>query len=150
MIARPNWTILPWHALTREDLYSILQLRQEVFVVEQNCPYLDADGKDDQALHLQGKQHDQLIAYARIFPPQSNHMVVIGRVIIHPSARGKGMGYTLMEKAHELSRLQYPGCSFFLSAQSHLSTFYGRLGYKQCGDGYLEDDIPHIPMKKLE
>ena len=149
-IQRESWNLLPWDALSRDDIYCFLQLRQEVFIVEQNCPYLDADGKDDQALHLQGKQSHRLFAYARVFPPQNHNMVVIGRVIVHPSARGKGKGYTLMEKAHELSRLRYPSCSFFLSAQSHLSSFYGRLGYQQCGEGYLEDNIPHIPMEKLE
>ena len=148
--ANHHWVFASWDELSRDEIYTILQLRQAIFVVEQDCPYLDADGTDDQALHLQGRYQGQLCAYARVFPPNAKNTVIIGRVIVHPSSRGQGLGYVLMKKAHEQSRIRYPQCSFFVSAQSHLSSFYGRLGYQQCGEEYLEDNIPHIPMKKLE
>jgi len=146
-----RWSLSSWDTLSRDELYTILQLRQQIFVVEQNCPYLDADGTDHKALHLQGYAQQELCAYARIFPPkEKNNTVVIGRVIVAQHFRGRGLGKILMQKSHELSYEQFPQCRFFLSAQSHLSSFYGDLGYQQCGEGYLEDDIPHIPMMKHE
>ena len=81
-----HWGFSSWDELSRDEMYTILQLRQAIFVVEQDCPYLDADGADEQAFHLQGRYQDQLCAYARVFPPNTKNTVIIGRVIVHPSS----------------------------------------------------------------
>ena len=142
-----QWSLYTWNNLSAPLLYDILQLRQEVFVVEQNCPYLDADGKVQESFHLMGIHNGLLCSYARIFPPNEEDIIAIGRVITHSDYRGKGLGYVLMEEAHKVAKTSFPHISrYFVSAQEHLKQFYERLGYKKCGDGYLEDDIPHIPM----
>ena len=143
----PHWTCSRFEELSVFELYEILKVRQEVFVVEQECAYLDADGNDNTALHLVGKINNHICAYARIFPPTHVHGAIIGRVIVHPSHRGKGMGYMLMEQAHSYIEITFPQTPYItLGAQSHLRHFYGTLGYIQSGPEYLEDDIPHIPM----
>lgn len=142
-----QWTCSRFEDLSALLLYRILQIRQEIFVVEQNCAYLDADGQDGIALHLVGKMNDKICAYARIFPPNNNAGAIIGRVVVHSSARGKGLGYTLMKQAHQYIEREFPdNPCITLGAQSHLRHFYGNLGYVQNGPEYLEDDIPHIPM----
>jgi len=142
-----QWTCSHFESLSVFTLYDILKLRQEIFVVEQECAYLDADGNDEVALHLFGKTHDELCAYARIFPPTEKKGAIIGRVIVHSSYRGKGLGYTLMKQAHSFIKSTFPqNPHITLGAQSHLRHFYGSLGYVQSGPEYLEDDIPHIPM----
>ena len=147
-----RWDWKNWTDISRDELYEILQLRQAVFVVEQDCPYLDADGQDQHAAHVLGWSTDNvLIAYSRVFLPQpSSHTAIIGRVIIHPNHRGLRLGYDLMRQSEALarhnSRIQI--ASFTLSAQAHLRDFYGHLGYTVSGPGYDEDGIPHLPMQK--
>jgi ElaA protein len=142
-----EWSSRDWDNLSVPILYEILKLRQEIFVVEQNCPYLDADGKDQETLHLTGIHNGLLCSYARIFPPNEENIIAIGRVITHSAYRGKGLGHQLMEEAHTAAQNNFPqSTSYFVSAQAHLKQFYERLGYKQSGAGYLEDNIPHIPM----
>ena len=144
-----QWKSLPFHKLSVHELYSLLQLRQEVFIVEQNCPYLDADGADTKAIHLLGIQDNTLCCYARIFLSQEGGGSIIGRVIVHERFRGKGLGYTLMKQAHSYIANESPKNTYIkLGAQAHLRDFYGALGYKQNGEDYLEDGIPHIPMIK--
>ena len=144
-----HWTWKSWAQLTLAELYSILQLRQAVFVVEQNCPYLDADGEDQQCWHLLGHKDDELVAYVRVFPPRSTKKdIVIGRVITAHSIRGQGWGRPLMETAEGFASRQFGAHSFYLGAQAHLAHFYGSLGYKTCGPAYDEDEIPHLPMRK--
>ena len=133
------------------ELYAAIVLRQEVFVVEQNCPYLDADGiRDFEAHHLFCyDEAQQLVAYTRLIPEGISYegYTSIGRVINASSVRGTGIGKKLMEKSiEEIRRLfgdQYP---IKIGAQQYLEKFYGSLGFAQSGEGYLEDDIPHIPM----
>ena len=145
-----QWQCYPWENLSTTLLYAILSLRQEVFVVEQNCPYLDTDGKDTSAVHLVGMHGEYICCYARIFPPNEEGHIVIGRVIVAPRYRSLGYGYALMNKAHEYALTRFsPHKTIAISAQAHLKRFYEHVGYQQSGEGYLEDDIPHIPMIRL-
>ena len=147
-----RWDWKNWTDVSRDTLYEILKLRQTVFVVEQNCPYLDADGQDQNAAHVLGwSSNNVLIAYSRVFLPQSSSdTAIIGRVIIHPAQRGLGLGYALMRQSEDLALRNSPMqiASFELSAQAHLQEFYGHLGYRVSGPGYDEDGIPHLPMQK--
>ncbi|QXI31659.1 GNAT family N-acetyltransferase [Pseudomonas vanderleydeniana] len=135
----------------KEQLYAILKLRTEVFVVEQNCPYQEVDGRDleGDTCHLMGWRDDQLAAYLRLLDPVSQGGdVVIGRVVIAPQARGLGLGHELMGQALEQAEKHWPGVPIYLSAQAHLQGYYGRYGFVAMGEGYLEDNIPHIGMRR--
>lgn len=130
------------------ELYALLKLRVDVFVVEQNCPYPELDGKDDQALHLMLKRGEDIIAAARIFPPHDDKPAKIGRVVVSPDHRGERLGDALMREALKACAERFPGVPVFLSAQSHLQKFYGSFGFKPVSDEYLEDGIPHVDMLK--
>jgi ElaA protein len=142
---------LAWHDrafddLTVRELYAIIELRERVFVVEQACVYLDADGRDQASRHIWLEDAAAILAYARIVPaglklPQ----VSIGRVIIAPEARGRGLGRTLMERALDA----VAGAPVALSAQAHLEKFYASLGFARTSDIYDEDGIPHVDMLRL-
>ena len=143
-----DWRWKDWRGLTKEELYELLALRQEVFVVEQDCPYLDADGLDQKAHHLLGYQEERLVAYARAFPPEVIYAeAAIGRVITSAAIRGTGQGRPLMKTAMERVYEAYGACAIKLSAQAHLEAYYGDLGFAVCGEGYDEDGIPHLPMR---
>ena len=134
--------------LSINELYEILALRAEVFVVEQNCPYQDLDGKDKKAIHVLGMQNNNIVAYARIL---ENGMVyknysAIGRIVTHNSIRGKGYGDQLVLSAIEATKASYPSTPIKISAQAHLEKFYNGLGFIFTGEAYLEDNIPHIGM----
>lgn len=140
-----------FYSLSHDELYAIMVLRQEVFVVEQDCPYLDCDGKDQGALHLMGWSEDgRLGSYVRILDRGISYAeyASIGRVIVAEFCRGSGEGYRLMEKAAQSLYDAYGKQAIKISAQSHLQSFYGRLGYEGIGEEYLEDDIPHRAMIK--
>ncbi|MGL6558950.1 GNAT family N-acetyltransferase [Aeromonas dhakensis] len=145
-----NWILKPWCELTTDELYDLLALRVEVFVVEQTCPFQDLDGLDrrDGVLHLLGWQDGALVAYARLMAPgvAKSEQVVIGRVVTAPEARGDGLGHRLMQQALQECAQLWPGVSIYLGAQAHLQGFYGRHGFTAVGEPYLEDDIPHIGM----
>jgi ElaA protein len=146
------WTCKHQEDLGTQQLYAVLALRSEVFVVEQNCPYLDPDGQDLQGdtHHLMAWQDDRLLAYLRLLDPQSQGGdVVIGRVVSAPAARGRGLGNTLLAKGIEAAERLWPGVPIHLSAQAHLQSYYGRQGFVAEGQEYLEDNIPHIGMRKL-
>lgn len=131
------------------QLYAIMALRQEVFVVEQNCPYLDADGKDLAAHHLVGYDDEgNTVAYARLLPKgvSYEHHVSLGRIVTKPSQRRKGWGKELMENALNWAENLYPNKSIKISAQTYLRKFYEDFGFIVSGEEYLEDDIPHLPM----
>lgn len=136
-----RWYTYSWNDLTKEALYTILTLRADVFVVEQECAYLDLDGKDQEAAHLVAYEGETLVGYARIFLKQNP--CVIGRVVVHQKFRGKNLGRILMEKSIREVSNETP---IFISAQERLKAFYASLGFNQSGEGYLEDGIPHIPM----
>ena len=134
--------------LSSKELYEIWRLREEVFVVEQNCVYQDADGEDIYAYHLCAFRDKQLAAYCRIY--RQNTEIHIGRVVIRKAFRGQKWAYTLMAKAHYHAKEVFPECrGICISAQTYLKTFYLTLGYRVTGESYLEDGIPHIPMHKV-
>jgi ElaA protein len=133
--------------LSPAELYAILRLRNEVFVVEQNCPYQDADNKDPKCHHLMLLQNDELMAYARLVPPGLSYaQMSIGRVVSSPKARGTGAGRTLMNTAIEQCLQIFGEGSIKIGAQAYLIKFYGSLGFNPIGEIYDEDGIPHIHM----
>lgn len=134
--------------LTTEELYEILKLRVEVFVVEQNCPYPEVDGHDRAALHLIGKEEGLITAYARVLPPgTANEHAAIGRVVVRKSRRGQGLARELVTKAKEIALEQYGNAPIHLSAQLHLESFYASCGFKATSSPYEEDGIPHVDMR---
>jgi len=143
-----NWEIKSFEALTNKELYSILQLRAEVFIVEQNCPYQDMDGKDSFSFHLLGSdENGKLIAYARILPADiSFREVSIGRVVSSPSVRRTGAGMELMEMALQVAETKYGKVPVRIGAQLYLKKFYERFGFTQVSEMYLEDGIEHVEM----
>jgi ElaA protein len=142
-----NW--YTFSELTAEQLYDILQLRSSIFVVEQRCNYLDADGKDQSALHLLGKEKDALVAYLRLFPPrESQSDIVFGRVLTALSARAKGYGKKLLEEMLRFCHNHFPDSSIKCSAQYYLKKFYEGFGFIAYGEIYEEANIPHIAMRK--
>ena len=142
-----TWSCKPFKDLTNEELYEIFHLRIEVFVIEQNCPYQDADGKDLKSFHVQGKQNGKLIAYTRIVPPGVSYMEPsIGRVITSKEARGTGAGKILMTKSIEYLKKEFGNTPIRIGAQAYLQKFYEGFGFVKEGDGYLEDGIPHFIM----
>lgn len=144
-----HFKVTSYQELTRDELYELLQLRSEVFVVEQDCVYQDIDGKDDIALHVLGYKDENLVAYTRIFPPNTYFKnASIGRVVVRASERKYKYGYNLMEKSIEAIETAYKTTTIKISAQTYLKSFYNNLGFKQVGEGYLEDGIPHIGMIK--
>lgn len=146
-----RFSYLPFQELSLQQLYQIMQLRQEVFVVEQNCPYLDADGKDQVGYHLMGQDtNGQLMAYTRLLPKGISYeqYVSIGRVVTSPKTRGTGMGKLLMQESLKAIEALFPATDIKISAQSYLIKFYESFGFQTVGESYLEDDIPHIAMIK--
>ncbi|MCL4164758.1 UNVERIFIED_CONTAM: hypothetical protein GTU68_020256 [Idotea baltica] len=143
-------SIKAFEELSLDELHDILQLRVAVFVLEQDCPYQDLDGKDKIAEHLIAMDGDNVLATLRILPPGVAYEEwAIGRVVVAEEARGNGLGHTVMERAIEhIAEQSEEIKDIKLSAQEHLKTYYAYHGFMQCGDGYLEDGIPHIPMTR--
>ena len=137
-----------FHDLSNLDLYKILCLRNEVFVVEQQCIYQDADGKDLDAVHiLCYNEEKNLVSYARIIPPAINQTYPsIGRVITSPNYRKNGYGKSLMTYSISICRNLFSSSKIVISAQEYLQKFYENLGFKKVSETYLEDGIPHIKM----
>lgn len=144
------WQCAPFSALSATQLYAILKVRSEVFVVEQNCVYLDIDGLDARCLHLIGWADDQQVAaYLRVVPPGLKYAEVsLGRVVSSAAARGTGIGRQLLEKSLELVEKTYPGAAIRIQAQSYLEKFYQSFGFVTVSDVLLEDGIPHFMMLK--
>lgn len=133
--------------LSLTELYTIMQLRSRVFVVEQNCVYLDADGKDQGAYHVCGYVNDELMAYARLLKPGISYpQASIGRVISHPGFRRFGAGKLLMQKSIEQCQALFNTTEIKIGAQAYLLPFYENLGFIPCSPPYLEDGIPHMEM----
>jgi len=144
-----NWTIKRFDELTLDELYNILQLRNEVFIVEQNCVYKDLDGKDRSAWHLMAVENDRLVAYTRILPPGvSYNDAAIGRVVTSSLKRRSGLGRELMKRSIEACRIFFGKTSITLSAQVYLQSFYESFGFMPVGEEYLDDGIPHIKMSR--
>ena len=135
--------------LTTQELYDLLQLRSEVFVVEQNCVYQDIDKKDLKALHVLGMKNNQLVAYTRLFKPGDYfEYASIGRVVVAKNQRQFKYGYDIMKTSIEAVKNHYKETLIKISAQAYLKGFYNNLGFNEIGEEYLEDDIPHIAMIK--
>ena len=144
-----NWTIKKFDELTLDELYNILQLRNEVFIVEQNCVYKDLDGKDRSAWHLLAVEDGKLVAYTRILPPGVSYSdPAIGRVVTSSLKRRSGLGRELMKRSIEACEKLFGKISISLSAQVYLQSFYESLGFIVAGDEYLDDGIPHIKMSR--
>lgn len=145
-----NWTLKSFAELSTRELYQLLQLRQAVFVVEQTCPYQDADGADDQAFHLWATDaNGDMVAYARLFLPSATaNFSRIGRVISAGKVRRQGLGRELMRRAIEWCQQQAPQQPIRLGAQVYLRDFYRSFGFVEISDEYLEDDIPHVDMER--
>ncbi len=130
-----------------KELYEVLRLRSEVFVVEQNCVYQDIDEKDEKALHILGMEGDKLVAYTRCFKPGDYfEQASIGRVIVKENFRKYGYGHQIMKASMKEIENRYQTSTIKLSAQQYLTGFYESHGFQQTGKGYLEDGIPHIAM----
>jgi ElaA protein len=144
-----SWEWRPFAELDALAVYELMALRQAVFIVEQTCAYLDADGTDPDAYHLLGRLNGELVACIRAFPPgvASPDDMVIGRVVTGPQIRGQGLGRTLMREGVRRSRETYGPGPVKVGAQAHLRGFYESLGFEVCGPGYDEDGIPHLPMR---
>lgn len=144
-----EWKIKRFEALTTTELYDLLQLRSEVFVVEQNCVYQDIDYKDQKALHLIGEDNGRMVAYARLFKPKDYfEEASIGRVVVKPTYRDKKLGHILLREAIYFIKSQFNETKITISAQLYLKNFYESHDFVQTSETYLEDDIPHIQMKR--
>ncbi|HJD86015.1 GNAT family N-acetyltransferase [Empedobacter falsenii] len=142
------WHFKSFEELTSKELYKIIQLRNDVFVIEQDCIYQDADGKDFKCGHLWATIQDEVVAYSRIVPQGISYEnePSIGRVITNPKFRRYGLGKQLMKNSVQVIENQFKTSSIRISAQSYLKEFYSTFGFKQVSEEYLEDDIPHIEM----
>lgn len=143
-----KWKIKRFEALSLDELYSVLQLRSEVFVVEQNCVYQDIDFKDQKAIHLIGEYEGKTVAYARLFKPNDYfENASIGRVIVKQDFRELKFGHQLIKEAIKAIAEMFNETKITISAQLYLKKYYESHGFVQTSDMYLEDDIPHIEMK---
>jgi ElaA protein len=144
-----QWQLKKFGELTVHELYRILQLRSEVFVVEQNCVFLDMDDKDQNSYHLTGFVNDKLVAYTRLIPAGEAYTEAsIGRVVTAPAARGTGAGKVLMEQSIRCLYEVFGKQPIKIGAQLYLKKFYESFGFLQCSEVYLEDGIEHISMIK--
>ena len=142
-----HWILKKFDELTPAELYAIMQLRNEVFVVEQNCVYQDADNKDQKCFHFMGLHDATLVAYTRIIPKGICYAEAsIGRVVTSPKYRGTGAGKALMQLSITATFEQFSCTQIKIGAQLYLKKFYENLGFVQCSPKYLEDNIPHIEM----
>lgn len=145
-------TSLQWQAYTFEELdtailYQILLLRQQVFIIEQECLYPDLDGLDQDSVHLCAWSDGELMAYLRSLPPGLDYQEsALGRIVVSEHARGLKLGRELVERGITLNQHTWPGADIQIAAQAHLEKFYLDLGFETLGKIYLEDGIPHIKM----
>jgi ElaA protein len=146
-----HWELREFGALSRDELYRLLALRQAVFIVEQKCPYQDADGLDARAAHLFAADGDEVVACARLFAPGERRAeAVIGRVVTAPSVRRSGLGRELMRRAVAAVEERHGRVAIWIGAQKYLERFYASFGFVRAGDDYDEDGIPHLPMRRPE
>jgi len=143
------FTIKRFNELSTHELYTVLQLRAEVFVVEQDCVYQDLDNKDLDAYHVLGVLDTKIVAYARIFKPGDYFLESsIGRIVVKKEFRKFQYGYQLVQNSIQFIENNLQQNTILISAQSYLTKFYNSLGFTQVGEEYLEDGIPHIKMLK--
>ncbi|MEZ9230111.1 GNAT family N-acetyltransferase [Vibrio amylolyticus] len=152
-MSRIQWLCLPFNQLTTLQLYQLLKLRVDVFVVEQNCPYPELDNKDiqDDVYHLLGYSKQDLVACARLLPAGISYSEVsIGRIATSEMARGNGLGNNLLSEALTHTQSLWPDQSITIGSQQHLSHFYQAHGFEPVSDMYREDGIPHIDMTLIK
>ena len=147
-----DWKVKPWKDVSRDEWHAVVRLRVDVFVLEQDCPYSDLDGKDLRALHVWLEDHDvskghAVAAYARVLAPGVSYREPsIGRVVTRYDRRGEGLGRELMRQCIDACQREWPGRDVRISAQCYLEQFYLELGFATVGEPYLEDGIPHVEM----
>lgn len=142
-----NWELKKFEELEAEEIYEILKIRNEVFIVEQKCPYQDCDGKDEKSYHLYLQNEGKIIAYLRILKRGVSYdEISIGRVLVHKNYRGKGIAREMLIKAINFIETNLKEKEIRIQAQSYLLNFYRSLGFKEISKKYLEDNIPHIDM----
>jgi len=145
-----KWVKKKWSEVSLEELYSVLRLRSEVFVVEQDCVYQDIDNKDQIAIHLLGYINKELIAYSRLFNEGDYFKETsFGRAIIKKEKRGQGYGDELVKESLKTIKNYYGNKKVKISAQAHLKTFYSKHAFIAKGKEYLEDGIPHVSMESF-
>lgn len=145
-----TWSVKPFNELSAKEIYQIFKLRQDVFIIEQNCIYPDFDGKDEKALHVMGQLNDEVVAYTRVFDKDGymQGYCSFGRVVTSGKVRGQGKGHELIEQTLQVIEKFFPDIPCKISAQAHLEPFYRQYGFLKEGAEYLEDDIPHIAMAR--
>lgn len=142
-----NWKIKSFEELKNKELYNILNLRSEVFVVEQECPFNDCDGNDENCYHLYLEENEEILAYLRIVQKGISYdEMSIGRVVVSKGARGRGIARKLMLKGIEFIEKELNENEIRISAQAYLVDFYKSLGFEEVSEVYLEDNIPHVEM----
>ena len=141
------WKIKSFEKLAIKELYAIFKIRQEVFIVEQTCYYLDADGYDEKAIHIWGEKNGEIVAYCRIFEPKIKYPESsLGRVLTNPSYRNLKLGKVLLKIALNTIEVKFNTTQVRISAQDYLLRFYSEFGFISTGLEYLEDDMPHTEM----
>ncbi|GAE26313.1 acyltransferase [Halalkalibacter wakoensis JCM 9140] len=144
-----KWTVKTFEQLSIQELYEIMSLRVEVFVVEQECPYQELDGKDQEAYHLLGRKNGELVAYSRLFKRgKAAKDASIGRVIVKESVRKEGIGKALLTESIAYLEKQLQENVIVIHAQLYLQEFYQSFGFKPISDVYLLDGIHHLDMRR--
>ena len=142
-----HWQTCDFGSLSTLELYAALRLRQQIFVLEQNCLYLDLDNLDQVAIHIMCWRDGQLLAYLRCLAPGASFAEsAIGRIVVAPEARGRDLGRELVRRGVSYNLQRWPDTNIRINAQSYLEDFYCNLGFAVAGAQYLEDGIPHIQM----
>ena len=145
-----DWYLKRFEELSIEELYELLRLRSEVFVVEQRCNFMDMDNKDQKCYHLLGRKNGQLLAYARIVPAGLSYAFPsIGRIVVSGDGRGMGFGVELLEVSISTVEKLYGKTTIRIGAQLYLEKFYGSFGFQKSSEAYLEDEIEHIEMTRI-
>ncbi|EGA88640.1 GCN5-like N-acetyltransferase [Planococcus donghaensis MPA1U2] len=144
-----EWKVYHFEDLSTRQLYDVLKLRVDVFVVEQNCPYPELDGLDQQSIHLVCSEKEDVLAYARLVPAGAKYEVPsIGRVIVHKDARGRGLAKELLERSIDYISNEWHAEAIKLQGQVYLQEFYESFGFQPISESYDEDGIPHVDMKR--
>lgn len=142
-----EWSTKTFNDFTVNEFHDLIALRIEVFIIEQDCPYQELDGKDKKSLHVIANCEGDIVATARIVPPGiSYEEPSIGRVVIAEKYRGTGLGHELMKQTMTATHSTYGNSAIRISAQEHLIRYYNAHGFKRVSEVYLEDDIPHVEM----
>ena len=142
-----TWKIQRYEELTKEDLYKIIQLRVNVFIVEQQTCYEDLDNHDQNSIHISYVRDGKIFAYTRLLPPgEKFEMASLGRVITSQEARGTGLGKEMIQLALDTIEKTWPGSEVFIQAQNYLKNFYSSFGFEAVSEPYIYDSLPHLDM----